>query len=1582
MAVSLSILVVFLLKISSNSSQKVVAAWFNDSWGYRQTINLTSSFSLNDYQVYFTINTATLISAGKMKSDCSDIRVTDNSGKLLPVWVDTGVTTLRCNQTTTKVWARGPSIPNSTFTLYFYYGNPSAVSVLSPSQVFIFFDDFETFSDWNTYSSGLVSQSGTTAPAFDGSYTAYKYNSGDPNGACKNLSSTFNFSDGYILEGKSWRNTNTGSNGDGVSLLDSNYNGYGETFSHTTGSELMQIDIRAAGVATTASPFVSLSVGPTLPMQTWFGFKLITKPSNNFELQYLNNVETYLTNNTANNASYSSFNQVCIMRGTDYFTDHLLIRRYSSTEPSLINTGAEEHSLAPVGWWKFDEGTGTTFNNAGIGGTLNGVAGVSTSAPSWADENNCISGKCLLFSGTKYLSIAHNSSITPTGNYTLSFWMRPESNNPSYVILKNGEYGVRWQGNVSGLNWYDNLNRTGTKTSWNLNQWYFITLTKSDGTMTGYVDGVIDLVGLGTAHTFVSAPLEVGRYSTENFGGKVDDLKVYNYARTPAQILADFNTNGAATSKGNAALLGTNRDNLLGGTGPIGYWNFNEGAGQTAYDTSGSGVNGAIATGTSSPTWSFGKIGKSLSFPNGVNSYVNVTNSLYKFAYNQPFTISLWAYKYAPSLSYAALFAQQSSTSGYFNYALQEDGANHMCANVGKYMVVGYGICDLSATVPLNMWNHYVQTYDGTNINLYINGRNIGSTIYPGGAATAPNSLAYIGNDSAATSSRSWNGLIDEVKVYNYARTPKQVVEDMNFGHPGTNSPYLYYKFDEGQGAVANNSGSCGSICNATFATGNSGPTWVTNGKFNKALSFSGFQSLSTAATIPASITNTNYTVSYWINTVNQGTTAGFPVEFLFGSPNLGITKGYTFYVTNTDLYGTWVSVGVGSSVMSDNRWQQITATYANSKDIRLYLNGVFLGGGTVPGPQNIGTKTFNMGGRSSAFINGLLDEVKVFNYPLSDSEILQDYNQGQALQLGSNSQNVGNTGSLDYCIPGDTTSCASPVAEWKFDEGVGSSGYDSSGNNLNAGFSGTPVWSTGKYGKSISLNGTNNSLIVADNNALDLTTTLTLEAWVKPTSFAAVGAIFDKGNAAYNVAIDTTGLVYYQKPGTNAIARSSTALVLNQWNHVAVSQNGAGTTAKVYINSTDSTVLITNITPAANASQLNIGAGQGLLNGSIDQARIYNYARTPAQISYDYNRGGPISWFKFDECQGNVVNDAANIGTTSTIVIGPGGNQTTVGSCNDTLGNLTAWYDGASGKYNAYLYFDGTDDYVTTGSTYPSIYTISLWLNPLSLGSTVTALNTSAYLNIASNGTVTAPGFSSPTIYVNGKTNTAVSANVWNNIVVSSGTAINATAISIAKLNTSYYSGKIDDYRLYNYPLNASQVASINNENSAVRFGPGDLPNLAIGMSYQGGIIAYVDNSGRHGLIAAPTDQAYYPASLAPWGCSGTTVGATGTAIGTGMSNTTKILAGCATAGIAARVARNYTGGGYTDWYLPSIDELGQLYANRIIIGNFDLTASGIYWSSTEYNSTDAWINVFFFYTQINYGKTNTIEVRAVRSF
>jgi hypothetical protein len=151
----------------------------------------------------------------------------------------------------------------------------------------------------------------------------------------------------------------------------------------------------------------------------------------------------------------------------------------------------------------------------------------------------------------------------------------------------------------------------------------------------------------------------------------------------------------------------------------------------------------------------------------------------------------------------------------------------------------------------------------------------------------------------------------------------------------------------------------------------------------------------------------------------------------------------------------------------------------------------------------------------------------------------------------------------------------------------------------------------------------------------------------------------------------------------------------------------------------------------------------------------------------------------------------------------------------------------------------------------------------------------------------------------------------------------------------------------------------------------------LGIGITWQGGLIFYLDGSGQHGLVAAPSDQGY-----AEWGCVGTPIsGADGITIGTGNQNTTDIVTGCSTIGIAAEICYNLSLGGYTDWFLPSKDELALMDSNLHLNGLGGFSAIN-YWSSTEVNSSNA--------TRRNFGsdifgndpKDFALLVRAARAF
>jgi hypothetical protein len=173
--------------------------------------------------------------------------------------------------------------------------------------------------------------------------------------------------------------------------------------------------------------------------------------------------------------------------------------------------------------------------------------------------------------------------------------------------------------------------------------------------------------------------------------------------------------------------------------------------------------------------------------------------------------------------------------------------------------------------------------------------------------------------------------------------------------------------------------------------------------------------------------------------------------------------------------------------------------------------------------------------------------------------------------------------------------------------------------------------------------------------------------------------------------------------------------------------------------------------------------------------------------------------------------------------------------------------------------------------------------------------------------------------------------------------------------------------------------------------------PSYAIGdTGPAGGVIFYDDEAdgtdditGARYLEAAPSDIEASGDHTHVWGGYRTAVGAAarGTAIGTGEANTAAIVAAYGasdpynnTGDYAARLADQYAYGGYTDWFLPSQDELDLMYQNRTVVGGF---ASDWYWSSSEIGADTAWGQDFGTGSQFatNAGDTSD-RVRAVRAF
>ncbi len=242
-------------------------------------------------------------------------------------------------------------------------------------------------------------------------------------------------------------------------------------------------------------------------------------------------------------------------------------------------------------------------------------------------------------------------------------------------------------------------------------------------------------------------------------------------------------------------------------------------------------------------------------------------------------------------------------------------------------------------------------------------------------------------------------------------------------------------------------------------------------------------------------------------------------------------------------------------------------------------------------------------------------------------------------------------------------------------------------------------------------------------------------------------------------------------------------------------------------------------------------------------------------------------------------------------------------------------------------------------------------------------ATSTSATLNgsVNANYLPTSVSFEYGNSTLYGNTIPAIPGQVTGNEFIS----VNA-GLSGLTLNTTYH------YRLK--IINSSGTAFGDDMQFTAKYAIGE-------STVFGGIIFYLDASGEHGLACAPEDQ-----GLAIWGCGGLLIGVTSADLLTGAANTEAIVTACTMENIAARKCYDLVLNGYSDWYLPSQDELNMMYTNLRVQGLGGFSDQG-YWSSTEYDAFYAWSEYFSNGETSWYGgKESQIPnfslVRAVRTF
>lgn len=389
-------------------------------------------------------------------------------------------------------------------------------------------------------------------------------------------------------------------------------------------------------------------------------------------------------------------------------------------------------------------------------------------------------------------------------------------------------------------------------------------------------------------------------------------------------------------------------------------------------------------------------------------------------------------------------------------------------------------------------------------------------------------------------------------------------------------------------------------------------------------------------------------------------------------------------------------------------------------------------------------------------------------------------------------------------------------------------------------------------------------------------------------------------------------------------------------------------------------------------------------VNGQLNSSASAQVNRNGAigASSGIYRTGSSFSTLSVGALTTTAASSISSTGAvTGGVLSSDGGANIVAGVCystspNPTISNSITFNSGASGSYSSTLSMlqGNTTYYVRAyatnalGTLYGNEISFTTLPPVVPVISATTAASSINSTSAVSGGTISSDGGAPVT--ARGVVVSSVHVPTLADTVTSNGTGNGTFSSSITGLTLGV------TYYVRAYATNTAGTSYGETISFTTALGVGD--------SYQGGIIYYLFRNGDpcyvagevHGLIAATSNLS----TSARWyNVASTSTGATATALCTGLSNSNAIIATYGNIGtFAAKLCRDYTGGSYTDWYLPSKDELYKMFQNKSVLSGL----SSIHWTSTEFSSSTAYRMSMTTGTSVNSLKTTLSAVRAIRRF